>query len=976
MAELLITFSVLIVIVAVLRFALKNKLSRRIRYALWGLVVLRLLLPFPLFTSPISAADVRTTSAVQSMAQNTQITVLPYEPYTLEEYAAEYSIPLEQAQYEVDGTDLEAAGKERQSIPLETLLKRIWIGGAVLAAVWFAVKNSVFAAKLRKVRVPVENDCRLKVYRADFLHSPCLFGLLKPAVYLNEKALADENTIKTVLTHELCHYAHGDHLWSFVRCVLLAVYWFDPFVWMAAAMSRTDCELACDEAAVKKLGEENRIAYGKALVGMIEIKQAPVGLACAATTMVSGKRGIKERVKMIANNHKTRAWAAVALALIMVLAIGCTFGTAKQKEPVTASEMTVAGLQLGMTTDEITRLLGEPLTAQEMKMREDSPHTYLIWEYEGLSLRFTFSGVEGGHLLSSATISDGSYRLPSGLEVGVNYEKVLKTYAKGVDYGEPNSDYSADLLMFGTDEDSGSLFRLITSDPADITMIYRNLADSDQTGSGTAYFSKTYAGGMINYCWYPSGSDAFLVLSFIFDETGKVTEISFGDAEKNPVSWQSGSIVTPDDMALGELKLGLTMDEVRAIMGEPTKIFDSDNLEENLFIYGHYYTWYYGDELQLKFYQFDGILTAPYRLGSVWSQSKSHQLPSGLTVGEKFIRVIEAYARDDHFGEKISDNNGEPVGYYLYGGQMVGNLNELPLTEAVGTAYVDNDNGTGNGMIVYNWYPVGSNGFENSYSLIFDLDSFKNVTRIRFDYYSMMDSPQEPETSPASQSIAEYPDWSTWTRPVTRHELIGYEELLAKMPKIMPNADASRFTAKDGTIGGIGAGATLEDIKKKFGEPIGIYKETDSEILDYFYQYNGAYFIFFKGFINNDNTSYSPNENGEYVSMAVVYGEGVEGPRGIKIGDSFESVMAIYPQDKDYLKNELFYGKNSFNGPSGKVYVKDITGYNDPFGEAEGPGCPVEVILVPDGTYPFAKLFFDDNLILREMRIYYKPSYA
>ncbi|HNX14042.1 MAG TPA: M56 family metallopeptidase [Oscillospiraceae bacterium] len=749
MTELLITSSILIIIVAVLRFTLKNKLSRRIRYALWGLVVLRLLLPFSLFTSPISAVDKKTVASVNNAAQSVRVPVRPYEYYTLQEYLEEYGSVLEKPLEQVNGLDLEAASVKRQTVPLETLLKWIWTGGAAAAAVWFFIQNTIFYIKLLKVRVPVETDenYKLKAYRADFLHSPCLFGLLRPAVYLNEKALADENTQRSVLTHELCHYAHGDNLWSFVRCVLLAVYWFDPFVWMAAAMSRTDCELACDEAAVNKLGEENRISYGKALVGMIEIKQAPVGLTCAATTMVSGKKGIKERVKMIADNHKTRAWAAIALALVIMFTVGCTFGIAKQKEPVTASEMTVAGLHLGMSTDEVTQLLGEPLTAQEKKVREDSPYTYRIWEYDGLKLLFTYSEAEGRHLLSSATISDESYRLPSGLKVGVNYEKVLKTYAKGEDYGESNSDYSADLLMFGADKDISSLFRLITNDPADITLIYRNMADGDQTGSGTAYFSKTYAGGMINYCWYPSDSDAFLVLSFIFDESGKVTKISFGDAEKNPVSWswQSGHVVTPDDMAFGELKLGLTMDEVRTILGEPTKILDSDELEENTFIYGHYYTWYYGEELQLTFYRFDGILTAPYQLGSIWSESKAYQLLSGLTVGDKLINVIEAYAQDNHFGEKVIGNDGEPFGYYLYGGVTTEDFNGLPLTEAVGTAHVDHDTGTGTGSIIYHWYPVGSYGFEKSYSLIFDLDSFKNVTRIRFYYHSLMDPPQEAQ---------------------------------------------------------------------------------------------------------------------------------------------------------------------------------------------------------------------------------------
>lgn len=60
---------------------------------------------------------------------------------------------------------------------------------------------------------------------------------------------------------EQTHFRHGDHIWSALRCMCLALHWFDPFVWWAAALSRTDAELACDAAAVQSLGEAERAAY-------------------------------------------------------------------------------------------------------------------------------------------------------------------------------------------------------------------------------------------------------------------------------------------------------------------------------------------------------------------------------------------------------------------------------------------------------------------------------------------------------------------------------------------------------------------------------------------------------------------------------------------------------------------------------------------------------------------------------------------
>ena len=69
-----------------------------------------------------------------------------------------------------------------------------------------------------------------------------------------------------MLTHELTHYRHLDHLWSVLRGVALAVHWWNPLVWLAAACSRRDGELACDEGALRRLGDNERIPYGEALL--------------------------------------------------------------------------------------------------------------------------------------------------------------------------------------------------------------------------------------------------------------------------------------------------------------------------------------------------------------------------------------------------------------------------------------------------------------------------------------------------------------------------------------------------------------------------------------------------------------------------------------------------------------------------------------------------------------------------------------
>ena len=120
-----------------------------------------------------------------------------------------------------------------------------------------------------------------------------------------------------MLAHEQTHARHLDPLWSLLRGVCLTIYWFDPLVWLAAVLSREDCELACDEGTLRALGADERTAYGKALLTLVPVCDKPQNPLLGATTMTSGKRGLKERITRIAENRQAKAaavFAVVALA--------------------------------------------------------------------------------------------------------------------------------------------------------------------------------------------------------------------------------------------------------------------------------------------------------------------------------------------------------------------------------------------------------------------------------------------------------------------------------------------------------------------------------------------------------------------------------------------------------------------------------------------------------------------------------------
>lgn len=330
MRETIITSSVLILCIALLRKLCKGRISACLQYALWLIVAVRLIIPgmtviFPNILpesnlSIMNVADKMAAVAQTEVADNYEITPggLPYlssetERGTIADFLASGAMPA-----------------------WADLIKRVWYLGIAIVGVWMVAVNIVFMHKLRKSRIRYEKEefelpVSLPIYMAKNLPSPCLYGLPgRQAIYLSEDAIEDENKVKHILAHEYCHYKHRDVFWSALRCVIVAVYWFHPLVWVAAVMSKQDCELACDESAIKLLGEEERVAYGKTLVALITRKTKASDIVCAATTMTGGIEGVKERVSRIAKKPHRLMIALIPVVVIVCAAAVLTFTQAKE----------------------------------------------------------------------------------------------------------------------------------------------------------------------------------------------------------------------------------------------------------------------------------------------------------------------------------------------------------------------------------------------------------------------------------------------------------------------------------------------------------------------------------------------------------------------------------------------------------------------------------------------------------------------
>ena len=357
MKEILLTSSVLILALLALRQLFRRTVSRRMQYALWLLVLVRLLVPVNVGTlahNVLSAAE-----PVQAVVEERLDTPVLYvqdgterRPAQLlpgKESQGEPLSPPSGAAHSAPADEYYTVTPTYRTVTLSEALTYVWYAGMVGVGAWFLFTNLRFARALRKARTPYRVEgCRYPVYLVSALPSPCLFGVLRPAVYLNEKALQSPDALRFVLAHEQTHARHLDPLWSLLRGVCLTIYWFDPLVWLAAVLSREDCELACDEGTLRALGADERTAYGKALLALVPVCDKPQNPLLGATTMTSGKRSLKERITRIAENRQAKAAAVFTVVALAALVCAVSFTGA----PDTTPEVTQEWYDAGFTTED------------------------------------------------------------------------------------------------------------------------------------------------------------------------------------------------------------------------------------------------------------------------------------------------------------------------------------------------------------------------------------------------------------------------------------------------------------------------------------------------------------------------------------------------------------------------------------------------------------------------------------------------
>ena len=319
MLKEVLTVSALIAVVLLVRAIFKNRVPKRMLYALWLVVLLKLCLPGTLVSLPVLPAE---DAAVPAQSAERPVQTAP----VIQRPAQTVTKPQTPAQQPVSPVQ-ETAKPAAKPLTTAQILQIAWFSGSALLGLWLFGAWAVFTIRLHRDRRFLGKRGGTCIYVSGAVKSPCLAGLI-PAVYLTEDVLqADEAEL--ILRHELTHLRHLDFLWSLCRTAAVTVYWWNPFIWLAAICSKRDAELACDEAVAAKLPESKRFAYARAILAQAPRKTAALSLAGPP---------IKERILFLTKKQRTSVLCVILALLLVASATGCSFAELTQQK---AGEITM-----------------------------------------------------------------------------------------------------------------------------------------------------------------------------------------------------------------------------------------------------------------------------------------------------------------------------------------------------------------------------------------------------------------------------------------------------------------------------------------------------------------------------------------------------------------------------------------------------------------------------------------------------------
>jgi bla regulator protein BlaR1 len=274
--------------VALFRFLLNKWLSPSLKYMLWFLVILRLVVPttfesgFHFITLPeeettVSAPAENDIAAVESGAQN--------EPVL--DGGAIPAAEAPSATNETQDASPEVVGAKAITLNWQQWLLVVWIAGCALILIVYIGLNRRLNQRIRRigcspgekteqlyqqVKSGMNIHARVPISLMPDIKSPALTVQFAPKLLLPDRLLyqANQEHMAFAMAHELMHYKRRDYLVCLLIVLLRAVFWFNPVVWIMPKLMRMDMESACDARVVRTMDKAQKLNYVNLLLALGE----------------------------------------------------------------------------------------------------------------------------------------------------------------------------------------------------------------------------------------------------------------------------------------------------------------------------------------------------------------------------------------------------------------------------------------------------------------------------------------------------------------------------------------------------------------------------------------------------------------------------------------------------------------------------------------------------------------------------------
>lgn len=333
--------AVLISAILIIRAFTLHRLPKKTFLVLWGIALLRLLVPFELSSGvslysllpaefPFSAADTTgTTDSVNAnfadaadLAERSDAT-MPYQP--------EIESPAEVSQIDMATSEEAAPGhmphfSEPDTSSGSSVTFVIWVSGCLLCATFFLISYLRLCREF-KTSLPVTNEYakswlaghplkrRLSIRQSDRISAPLTYGIFRPVILLPKKTdWENQSQLDYILYHEFTHIRRFDLAAKLLLIAALCLHWFNPFVWVMYIFFNRDLELSCDECVLRQFNEK-KSAYANTLIDMAAAQSHP-----AALYSPFSENAIEERITSIMKLQKATL-GTICFSLLLIAAV-------------------------------------------------------------------------------------------------------------------------------------------------------------------------------------------------------------------------------------------------------------------------------------------------------------------------------------------------------------------------------------------------------------------------------------------------------------------------------------------------------------------------------------------------------------------------------------------------------------------------------------------------------------------------------